>query len=330
MCGMLVVAVAQSGCGDISERCPEWVATGRCTSSPYLMHAQCRRSCDLCDGVPKPQAAALKPQAAALKQRVAPTPYFSMPVAAAAVAGRPADEWAGVRPEAIVRLFECSQLAFLLSVGLLLSSAFASRGRRGLAPLAGISWVALELNLLAAISRVPFQYVTHFFEHWLTAFEIVASISTLGALVAVLNFGLRAEVGSRPKEQFATGAALAVSLASACALGCANADGFDGFVPYVSLAFSVFLETAAMLAQRAHFERVKRMPSSASNALLLLAASRALRLAMWALMCWAGEFELTLMLADAVHVALVYNFVAAYVRSRAAGTSELLIATLSR
>jgi len=236
------------------------------------------------------------------------------------------DDWAGVRPEAIVRLFECSQLAHLVSVGLLLSSAFTARAARGLAPLAGISWRSLELNLLASISRVPFQMATHFFEHWLTAFEIVASVCTLGTLVAVLNLRLRRDVGERPNERFATGAALAACLVGACLFGWSKSRQ-GGFVPHASLAFSVFVEAAAMLAQRRHFEQLKRMPAMASHALAALALSRALRLVMWGLMAWAGEYEVALMLADALHCALLSDFVAAYMRSRRAGTSDLLLAT---
>lgn len=237
----------------------------------------------------------------------------------------PPEPAAYVQPEMIVRLFEISQLAFLLSVGLLLSSALGPRAERGLSPLAGISWVALELNLLATVARLPFQFVTHFFEHRLTAIEIVASVGTLGALVAVLNLRHRTH-SARPKERFATGAAVAACFVGASTLGWLSA---DAFVPYVSLAFSVFVEAAAMAAQRQHFGQVKRMPPSASNALVLLAASRALRLLMWACMCWEGEYELALMAADTLHIALVSEFIAAYVRSRRAGTSDLLLAMSS-
>jgi hypothetical protein len=229
----------------------------------------------------------------------------------------------------IVRLYESSLLAFLVSVGLLLSSVFLPPDKRGgggsaLLPLAGISWCALELNLLAAIVRVPFQFVTHFADHWLTTVEITASILLLGTLVASLRLGVRPEAGSRPRETFPAALSVLVCLIGASALGCFSE---GGIVPYTSLACSTFIETAAMIAQHEHFGRTKRMPARASHALALLALSRALRLVMWVLMCWAGEYERALMLADTAHCALTGRFILAWVRSRRAGTSELILAT---
>jgi len=207
----------------------------------------------------------------------------------------------------------------------MLSSLFSARAQASLAPLAGISWCSLELNLLAALSRVPFQLVTHFFDYWLTAIEIGLSILTLGTLVVVLNCGLRPISGPRPKETFNMSAALVVCLCMACVLANFNR---VGFLPYFSLSFSVFIETAAVVAQTQLFQTVKRMPGTASNALALLALSRALRLVMWTTMCFAGEFEWALMASDVVHFGMLWRFIRAYIRSRAAGTSELLLATL--
>lgn len=69
------------------------------------------------------------------------------------------------------------------------------------------------------------------------------------------------------------------------------------------------------------------MPALASHSLALLAVSRGLRLLMWTLMCIVGEWEYSLMLADGIHVYLLWDFIRAYVRSRRGGTSDLILAT---
>jgi hypothetical protein len=44
-------------------------------------------------------------------------------------------------------------------------------------------------------------------------------------------------------------------------------------------------------------------------------------------MCCAGEWEVALMLADAAHCALAWDFIRAYVRAARDGMSDLLLVT---
>lgn len=150
-----------------------------------------------------------------------------------------------VTPELIVRLFELSQLAFLGSVLLMLASLFRVRQRGDVPPLAGVSWIALELNLLASASRAYFQWATHFYEHWLATCELALSALTLAALVAALNSGAAGQ-GARPREAFPAGSAVTACLATAAVLG-----SFDeGGLAYASLACSVLLEVRALFRWR--------------------------------------------------------------------------------
>jgi hypothetical protein len=151
---------------------------------------------------------------------------------------------ARVRPETIVRLFESSQLAFLGSVLLMLASPFSVRRMGDLTPLAGVSWRALELNLIASVSRVYFQWATHFYEHWFACFESALSILSLVALVAALHVGATIE-SARPRESFPTSLAVMACLAAALVLGALD----EGGIVYASLAFSVFLEVRMAVAR---------------------------------------------------------------------------------
>lgn len=151
-----------------------------------------------------------------------------------------------VDPELIVHVFETSQFAFLASMGLLLFSTATSSGPHGQA-LQGISWKTLQLNLLAAIARLPFQFMTHFFDYWITFIEIVSSIVLLGVLVAMLEFGRMQAAGPRPREDFNSLAAVGLCLALASVPGLLHP---AGYLRYTSLAFSVFLEVRATTARR--------------------------------------------------------------------------------
>mmetsp|Transcript_9198 Transcript_9198/g.23788 ORF Transcript_9198/g.23788 Transcript_9198/m.23788 type:complete len:248 (+) Transcript_9198:28-771(+) len=235
------------------------------------------------------------------------------------------EDW--VSPEAIVHIFEASQFAFLASIGLLLFTTATHDTSRGQHALAGISWKTLQLNLLSAFVRVPFQMMTHFFDHWITGVEIVFSIALLGMLVALLELGMLPAAGPRPTEDFNSLAAIISAFLLASIPGLMH---HAGYAPYVSLGTSVFLEVAAVIPQRRLFAMVKRMPALASHSLALLVLSRGLRLVVWALMCLGGAHEWSLLLADAVHVYLLWDFFKEYLRSRGSGTSELIIATRAR
>jgi hypothetical protein len=119
----------------------------------------------------------------------------------------------------------------------MLASLFAVRRSGDVAPLAGVSWRALELNLLASVSRAYFQWATHFYEHWLACCEITLSILSLAALVAALNSSAAVE-RARPSESFPAGSAVLACLAPAAVVVAFDAGG----MAYTSLAFSVFLE----------------------------------------------------------------------------------------
>ncbi|KAG8471147.1 hypothetical protein KFE25_009568 [Diacronema lutheri] len=254
-----------------------------------------------------------------------------------------------IEPRHIVYLFELSGLAQIASHALTLLHARTVR-----TSLEGVSVKTLQLQLAAVLSRGAFCCTSHFGAHWIVRIELPAAAVLLLLLLRaharrpvalvrrtadsaadsarrqrdlspVAGPGGGGGFGAGPLARDAHGAASRPSaddnfpLRSVCAACALLAAGLSlvtsyGLVTYATLAFSIFVEAAALVPQRRLLVATSRVSSLSGHAVLLLALSRAIRLLMWAVLYHEGDTQHALMLADAAHCVMLGRFVHDYVR----------------
>ena len=84
---------------------------------------------------------------------------------------------------------------------------------------------------------------------------------------------------------------------------------------FFCIAFTIFLESVALLPQLQHLNRDGDVGGLTSNYLFWLSLSRAIRLVFWVIMWERGDSYISLMLADLLHWILLGNFVLKYIQS---------------
>jgi len=187
----------------------------------------------------------------------------------------------------------------------------------------GISLHAQRMNLCACLLRALFSCG----QGGVSALTWAnASLSVLGsaALVAVLEPRVAPLLpkpgggrfpGAAP-ESFPSGALfLCIVIAAVFGAWFYSTKDSSDTGRFFLLATAIWMQTGAMLPQRAMFLRTKRLPALTSLAFFLLALAGAMRLLMWLVLVAEGEMHIFIMVGDFLHIALLADFVALYLRT---------------